>query len=849
MSGWPYSDSNSFCTKAIANGYTTGNGVFNNFSSLLDANGMAYISMMRNMGVKPNQDPSQHTNYNYGYLDSAPVNRWDGRVKVDYSINANTKLSGTYSEQQEKDTYRYGNMYWWPGGAVPYPSTMSAQILSRTVNANLTKSFTPTLTNDFTFAMSYFTLPAKPDKASAIGANAIGTAIDMPYSLSDAGLMSQFPNILSWACNTTGQQYGCFPQVYAYAFENKFNGAVGNIKKVPTLADNLSKTWKTHTVKLGFYWEQDNQTQSDLLTNAQGQYEFDPWNIVTTGNPLVDLLMGNVSSFTQNQGEPLTYVKRYDWGFYLTDQWKVKKLTLNYGVRLEHNGQWFADNGAGLAVWADSAYVNDPASASGTSGVLWHSAVPSVPLSGWRSKLMDVSPRVGVAYDIFGNGKTVVRGGFGVYRWQVSIGDATGSYLDAEGIGNVTKSGFSGMSNLSDINAVAGSLAGSDINVLKSGDAMTPYTNNWNVIVSQATPWKSTLELQYQGSHTDNSVISNNNNSQSSLANYNKIPMGTLLSSAECIANASYCGSKVSGTSYTSSPSATDQMYYRPYKDYLMVTQVNHGSYANYHAFVAQWQRQSGSINWIVNYTFGKVLGIQDGNSENGNGNGNLVNPFNLRDNYGVLAYDHTQIFNATYVYHTPNVIHDNPLLAGAVNGWEFSGITQMQSGAPLQSNSNRLNFSAPVSVADVLGTPDAILMPRLTCNPNSGLKSGQYFNPSCFDLPIAGTAATAGSAATLGTNGQYQWPYLRGPAFVSSDLALMKNFKFRERQNVQFRFSAFNFLNHKLKQFGTSNDDQLIMTASSTASKGFTLPSDFTGKPEGITGRRVMEFALKYEF
>jgi hypothetical protein len=243
------------------------------------------------------------------------------------------------------------------------------------------------------------------------------------------------------------------------------------------------------------------------------------------------------------------------------------------------------------------------------------------------------------------------------------------------------------------------------------------------------------------------------------------------------------------------------------------------------------------------------VLGTWDNNTTNGTYSGGTVNPFNIRDNYGILAYDRTHIFNASYVYHLPDFVHSNVIGKTIANGWELSGITQLQSGAPLQANTYSFHVSMPVSISDIWGTPDATAMPTLTCNLKSGLKSGQYFNPNCFGLPTKGTAATSSSSYTLGTNGPRHWPYIKGPAYVNSDLGLYKNFKLSERENVQFRMQAFDFLNHKLKEFGTGDDTELIMTTSSTASKGFTLPSDFTGKPEGIVGRRVMEFSLKYEF
>ena len=93
---------------------------------------------------------------------------------------------------------------------------------------------------------------------------------------------------------------------------------------------------------------------------------------------------------------------------------------------------------------------------------------------------------------------------------------------------------------------------------------------------------------------------------------------------------------------------------------------------------------------------------------------------------------------------------------------------------------------------SDYLGT-NAIPYLLCPCSPAiraSNLKSGQYFNPNCFAPP------------TGGQDGDLIWPYIKGPAFFNSDLAIYKDFLFKEHQKVEFRFSAFNFLNHPLPQF-----------------------------------------------
>jgi hypothetical protein len=165
------------------------------------------------------------------------------------------------------------------------------------------------------------------------------------------------------------------------------------------------------------------------------------------------------------------------------------------------------------------------------------------------------------------------------------------------------------------------------------------------------------------------------------------------------------------------------------------------------------------------------------------------------------------------------------------------------------------------------------LLMPTLTCNPSKGLKSGQSFNPGCFGMPA------------YGQQGPLQWPYMRGPNYFDSDLALFKNFQITERQKLQFRISAVNFLNHPLRQFGLAGmaDEQLNFTRNYTvpisgalsgsngqecAALGFTgVPAtgfcnapvtgisqvntnaQTTGTPAFKTGSRILNFAVKYYF
>ncbi len=790
---------------------------------------------------QPNVDPATHGGNNFEYLDQSPQNRWEQTEKIDYSISENTKLTVSYARQDEKDIHPV-QVWWAPSWSLPYPSPLVAPTSSNVIMVNGTHVFSPTLTNETVFTYARYVNPITAENPAAINPSNLGFNVPGLFGAKRV----QIPNLLSWGANGGFAGYDT-QAIFGGGFQG---GAFGGLKSDPAIYDNVSKVSGTHTMKFGFYWDQNgNQQSSGQAIN--GTYDFETYGGTSTGNVYADFLLGRAASYAQSSAIPVDNIAFHQYSLYGQDSWKAgKRLTVNYGIRFDHIGQW-APTGGGAAVFNLGAYNADPTAIN--AGLQWHAINKNIPQSGFKSPLFYYEPRIGVAYDIFGNGKTVLRGGFAVFRYQISFNTIQNASEVAFGVTSATVPSNGGLTSLAQISqfnppAVSNLACGTGcaINPLLMGDGRVPYTENYNLTVSQALPAHSLLELSYVGNRSRDLVIQGTN---SDFYNINMVPLGAFFRPDP--------RTGVVNPIYQANFPTND---YRPLQSYGDIWQVGHGGYANYNALQASFQKQTGAITFLANYTFSKVLGIRDGVSTNGASAGTTVDPFNIRANYGVLAFDHTHLFNAGYVWTLPSPMHGNKLLSGTVNGWTLSGITQWQSGAPLQPNTNG-NMNAVygnIIMTDPSGAQHTVgaspqswlgsnaaglaLEPKLTCDPRSNLKSGQYFNPSCFTVPA------------YGQNGDLIWPYIHGPAFFDTDLSLYKSFNITERQKIQIRFSAFNFVNHPNPQFNLNGNTDTSLNFTNVSTPAHLLSTTnqnaaTTGSPAFTTGNRVVEFALKYNF
>jgi hypothetical protein len=462
-----------------------------------------------------------------------------------------------------------------------------------------------------------------------------------------------------------------------------------------------------------------------------------------------------------------------------------------------------------------------------------------------------------VAYDLFGTGKTVLRGGWGRFYYhsgQFTAGLDTSAGSDTVSVGPGQSVGGALLAkNLSTIPATA---APPTPTAVSATDSKQPYTDSYSFTISQRTPWKGLLELSYVGNQSKDLPSNSGYGS-----NINLIQPGTI----------TYANS-------AGNPGTANTADYRPYLGYGDLNIVTNNLYSNYNAFQATWAHQDSHTTIQLNYTYGKSLGIETPAATTIGTGGATLDPFNLRNNYGPQAGDRRQLFNAAYSFNLGNAYHGNKFVSGVVNGWQLSGITQLESGfnvtdlsgggdlsmsltgsgvpcptaalaagvayplvcgstAILPGSVSATNLTGvPINNQSILGTNAIQLNPIQTCNPASNLGSHQWLNGSCYSVPM-----------TPGANGPTVLPAIYGPAFFNSDLGLFKNFQITESKKLQFRIQAQNFLNHPLWSFPNSN--ALALQYTQQADGSFKQTNTQFGTAQFKQGQRIVEMVVKFYF
>ena len=790
----------------------------------------------------PNQNPASTGGYNYTQAEVFNQNNRQWTIRGDWNISEATKVFVRYNYQREVQQFPVG-LWWRNTDQVPYPTPIEGKNKSDSISGSITHVFNASLTNETIIAYTFVGFPNVFADPSKVNRSTVGYGYK---GLFNNGV-AQIPSFGNYGPSEAALMFNPGGFEAGGASEGLFAN-----KWMPSLSDTITKIKGDHTFKAGFFYEWIRNSQP-ANNDTNGFLQVSVGNTFSYGNEYADLLTGNLSNYTETNFNRLNTINYNTIEFFLQDTWKARKrLTLNYGLRFTHFQPWVDALGYGYSIFNPAAY--NPSCASSYCGFEYHAKDPSVPVAGFPTRTLFYQPRVGAAYDVQGNGFTVVRGGWG--RFYYHSGQFTNGLDASAGVktANLTPSNWIGGSGCPTNPSTGSSLVAGQLSCLNvaatpaspsavdSKDDRQPYTDSWSVNVDQQTPFQGLMEIGYVGNRSRD--LQNTEGGYGS--NINVVPFGAMLS--------------------LSNPATANPDLYRPLQGYEDLVVSTNNLYANYNALQVSWIRHVGKYTIQANYAFQKAMGIVNP----------AADPFSLRPNYGPLASDRRHLFNAAYSIDLGTLIHSNTFVNGVANGWQISGVTQLESGANLTTGGNNnpnnpanQNFNVsytctatncPQSGAIIPGSisttnPMGIAInnqsiygtniksgasapnPLVTCDPRGHRLPHQYVNGSCF-APIE----------TPGINNLSLLPAVYGPAYFDSDLSIFKNFNIKESMKLQIRGQAYNFLNHPLWSFPNGNNLTLTYVQDPTSQVLTQTNSNF-----GITtqkqGQRVIELGAKFFF
>jgi hypothetical protein len=554
------------------------------------------------------------------------------------------------------------------------------------------------------------------------------------------------------------------------------------------LRDDISWTKGAHQLKFGFSWALYKKVQ-DYFANTEGNFTF---NGLYTGNDFADFLLGYANNYEEDAVKSSGHWNNVSYATYVQDNWRVNhRLTLNLGLRWDvaphtyeanqQSANFYPNlyNPANAATFDSSgnicSAVSVPACPGGPSPGLGTSPNPilaglqfyengigvggvnGIPKGLTNNYWPAFGPRIGFAYDLTGQGKTVLRGGFGIMYDRIQGNDmyngATNTPFDASPTVHDVL-----LSNPGTGVGTGTTISSADLPVLPVGitgialNYKPPTSYQYSVGVQQALGAKAVLALSYVGSQGRHE----NDYREINLPPEANLP--TLVGSGGAGINQEY-----------------------GYLGYGAIRLSEDEANAHYNSLQVDLH---GNVARDLQLQFGLTLSRAiDSTTSNGSGGdlNNITNPYvGPKYDVGPSLFDRTGVAFVNFVYQIPLLKNsDNHLLRATAGGWALSGIVTMESGAPINLGVSGNNVASVV--------PNSGNRPDVTGSISYPKTAAEWFNPAAFSAPSPGTYGN------LGFDG------LRGPGRDDWNLALFKNFVISQERGsrIEFRAESFNPWNH----------------------------------------------------